>query len=265
MSTRGCIARVGEHEGTFKGVYNHSDSYPGWMGPRLWKILHDKYKGDLPAMLATLIDRHSAGWSFIGEECYCHPKREREPEPEPDWITHENLQDYGLEWVWAFDEANYKLYIRDQRYREDVAIVDLHGPEPDWKIIECGENLERCGHYAWVHFPELAKGPQSNLGTEVYLGRRAFELHDATAFIMNGKRYSNTHCGGRGDFLNRSRRSRYQNLSPSNAWVQTVKAKNGKRMDVPVASLTENGYVPYPGVTWVFPPTKDNPNETLKS
>jgi hypothetical protein len=257
MSTRGCIARVGEHEGTFTGVYNHSDSYPRYMGPHLWKMLHEQYAGNLSAMLREIIDQHSAGWSFVGKECYCHPERDRDPDPQGAWITHENVRDSDAEWLWVFDEVTNRLYIRDQRHGEDVAIVDLNGPEPDWAPIECGENLERCHHYAWYHFPEL-KG--SNLSTEVYLGRREFELHDAVAFIVNGKRYASTGCGGRGDFMNRNGKS-----YPCNCWVQSVKAANGRRLDVPVAKITKEGYAPYSGVTWVFPPTKDNPNETLKS
>lgn len=260
MSTRGCIARVGEHEGTFKGVYNHSDSYPKFMGPHLWKMLHEKYQGKLPAMLAEIIDEHSAGWSFIGEECYCHPKRDRDAEPKGAWITDEDMKDTDIEWVWVFDEANYKLYIRDQRYREDVAIVDLHGPEPDWRPIECGDNLERCHHYAYVHFPELVGGSQANISTEVYLGRREFDLPDAISFIVNGKRYNSTGCGGRSEFVDPRGR-----IFPRGTWVQTVLSKRGKRSQVPVANITKEGYVPYPGVTWVFPPIKDNPNETLRS
>jgi hypothetical protein len=37
MSTRGCIA-VGTLK-NWKGIYNHSDSYPTWLGPELWEHL----------------------------------------------------------------------------------------------------------------------------------------------------------------------------------------------------------------------------------
>jgi hypothetical protein len=261
MSTRGCIARVGEHEGTFTGIYNHSDSYPTFMGPHLWKMFHEQYAGNLPAMLREIIDQHSAGWSFVGEDCYCHPKRDRDPEPQGAWVTHEDMKDADIEWLWVFDESTNRLYLRDQRYGEDVAIVELNGPEPDWKTLECGEDLHRCHHYAYVHFPELSNGSRSNLGTATYLGRQAFKLNDAIAFIVKGKRYTNTGSGGRGDYIDRRGK-----IFPRDCWVQSVKATNGQRCDVPVAKITKGeGYVPYPGVTWVFPPTKDNPNETLKS
>ena len=32
-----------------------------------------------------------------------------------------------------------------------VSQFSVHGPEPDWERIECGEQLERCGHTAGYH------------------------------------------------------------------------------------------------------------------
>lgn len=39
MSTRGCVA-IAFPRGHWKGVYNHSDSYPTWLGKKLWAYLH---------------------------------------------------------------------------------------------------------------------------------------------------------------------------------------------------------------------------------
>lgn len=143
MSTRGIIARVGEHEGTFKGVYNHSDSYPTWMGPHLFEMLHETYGGNLKQMLKDIIDKHSAGWSSVGTECYCHPKRKRDAEPRENWFTSENFDERNtdIEWLWVFDEENMKLYVRDVYHQTDAGIVDLTAPQPDWTPIECGEEL----------------------------------------------------------------------------------------------------------------------------
>ena len=86
----------------------------------------------------------------------------------------------------------------------------------------------------------------------------AFEFHDAVAFLVAGRRYVSTGCGGNSDYLNG-----HGKRFPRNVWVATVKAANGRRLDMPVAVVTAEGYRPYPGVAWVYPPTKDNPHETI--
>jgi hypothetical protein len=224
-------------------------------------MLHERFHDDLASMLRYIIDQHSAGWSQVGTECYCHPRRDRDAETAPYWITEKEMADTDIEWVYAFDEENHRLYIRDIRNREDAGIVELAEPEPDWLKIECGEELERCRHYAWVHFPETRN--MSNLSTQTYLGKREFEFQDAIAFMVNGKRYQNTGSGGNSSYLNRCASSK--RLWPHELWIQTVKAGNGHSIDMPVAYCAKEGYKPYRGVTWVFPPTKDNPSETLRA
>ena len=273
MSTRGIIARTTDHKGGFRGVYNHFDSYPRRMGPRLLGLLHDKYKGDLGKMLINIIDKHPAGWSQVGTECYCHPKRDREPEP-ADWRTDETFdrKDTDIEWLWVFDEEKKVLHVTDVRNNTDAGTVIL-GNDTDaemWGRIECGQDLERCSHYAWVHFPEL-KG--SNLTTQTWLGRQLFEFHDAYAFIVNGKRYKATGSGGHSDWMfGRLSQSVREEVFASHhpCWIASVQAKNGRRLTIPVASIERDrtgreGYRPYKGVTWVFPPTSVTPLETLQS
>jgi hypothetical protein len=266
MSTRGCIARVGKHEGTFAGRYNHSDSYPSWMGPHLWKLIHERFRGNVAKFLTEIVDKHPAGWSVVGEECYCHPKRKRAPETEESTITEKNA-DSDIEWIWAFDAESNRLYVRDNNHKEDVGIVDLLGSEPtkeDWTRMECGENFERCGHYGWAHdlLPRT-----SNLSTQTWLGNRPLEFHDAVAFIVGGKRLTATGSGGNSEVYRTAlawQHGQYRSFPP-NTWVASVKARNGKRFDVPVAAITKDGYAPLPGVTWVYPPTKTNPSETAVS
>ena len=88
---------------------------------------------------------------------------------------------------------------------------------------------------------------------------RSIEAADAIAFIINGKRLKNSGSGGDADFGNRMRGTRY----PSGTWVQSLIAGNGKRLEIPVAMRTNTGFVPLPGVQWVFPATQNNPQETL--
>jgi hypothetical protein len=53
-------------------------------------------------------------------------------------------------------------------------------------------------------------------------------------------------------------------LFPRDTWVSSVIARNNKRLDIPVAKIVGNDYEPLPNVVWVFPPTKNNPKETVR-
>jgi hypothetical protein len=288
MSTRSVIARVGEHEGKFSGRYVHCDGAPTSMGAWLWESLHGHFKNDLSKMLTYLIDApHAvAGWSgLVGKDLTLKPgygwqkaiadgakyevysKRPdyRRPQsfasrPEDPYLFTEKDLETGtdIEWVYVFDQAERKLFVRDVSAKEDVAVIDLDGVEPSWVNIECGgeeENWARCGHYAHVH--NLAP-KTSNLSTQAWLERRPLEFRDAVAFVINGKRYKATGSGGHSDFL---RRCGKQNFPP-NTWVSTVRAGNNRTLEVAVAKITDQGYLPMPGVSWVYPATKNNP-ETM--
>jgi hypothetical protein len=285
VSTRSVIARVGEHEGEFSGVYHHWDGAPTSLGTYLWNLLHGHFKNDLGKMLRTLLDQHSSwstivhkdfnvkpGYTNVGTrldgmsleeflnqplnrrpQCHWHGHRHEKNEP----YTQTSLEDgTDIEWLYVFDEIERKMFIRDVSAKEDVAIIDMNGDEPNWTLIQCGENFERCSHYAWAHglTPKT-----SNLSTQTWLERRPLDLHDAIAFVINGKRLTNSGSGGDADFLSRTQTTRF----PSGTWVQSLIAGNGKRMDIPVAKRTNKGFVPLAGVQWVFPPTKNNPQETI--
>jgi hypothetical protein len=272
MSTRGIIARATGPEGQFAGRYIHWDNYPTNRGPQLWRMLHDEFKNDVEKMLVYLIDKHPAGWSTLDNssetgkrECYCHPKRKRDAE-EGFLFTHETFargEDGGAEWWYAFDAENNRLFIRDISDKEDLPPIDLTGPEPNWEFLECGgpdENWRRCKHYAYKHIPAL-KDPR--IGMKTYLGQEPFEFHNAIAVIVGGKRFKMTGSGGNAAYLRQSGAIRIGEPLPSNAWVSTVIAGNGRRLEIPTA-IQENGkFIPYKGVTWVMPPIKTIEHETL--
>jgi len=161
----------------------------------------------------------------------------------------------GLEWAYVFDEERNRLFVRDLRHDAE-SLIELAEAEPDWAVIECGEDFERCSHYAWFHglLPKT-----SNLSTQAWLGNRELEFHDAVAFIINGKRWAAAGSGGNSDYYNRTRGKAW----PRNTWVASVKAKNGRRIDAAVALIKDGSYFPIPSVTWIYPPTKRNPQETL--
>lgn len=269
MSTRGIITRAGEHEGQFAGVYMHWDNYPTHRGPQLWRMLHEQFKSNVEKFLEYVIDKHPAGWSTLSPsnetgkpECYCHPKRKRDAEP-GFLYTHETFaqgSDGGAEWLYVFDAKYNRLYIRDLNHKEDLEPIDLAGPEPDWLKLECGENLERCHHIAAKHFPDLKN---SRIGTATYLGKEPFELPDAIAVIVGGKRFKMTGSGGNAAYLRQSGATRSAQPLPPDVWVSTVVARHGKRLDIPTAIQRNGRFLVYPGVTWVMPPIKTIEHETL--
>ena len=270
MSTRGIIARVTGAEGQFEGRYIHWDNYPTNRGKQLWAMLHGEFESNVEKMLVCLIDKHPAGWSTLDNssdtgkrECYCHPKRKRDADDEGFLFTHETFakgEDGGAEWLYAFDSENNRLFIRDLNHKEDLEPIDLAGPEPEWSVIECGQNFERCHHYAGAHIPALKN---TRIGMKTYLGREPFEFHDAIAVIVNGKRFKMTGSGGNAAYLRQSGAIRISEPLLPNAWVSTVIAGNGRRLDIPTA-IQENGkFIPYKGVTWVMPPIKTIEQETL--
>lgn len=296
MSTRSIIARS-TGEGTFKGVYHHSDGYPTGLG----EFLVESYRGHFrkiaghaafERMLAYMIDEHPAGWASIFRKdfklkpgysteikpremswedyqktveyrrpkCFCHGKRQEPAE------LYDEKSDCHAEWAYVFevinegDEAKNVLHILyPERIEENIVWkeagrVDLDDDtvKIDWEHIECGEKLERCSHYAWVH--GLTSG-DSNLSTQAFLGQRALTHRDAIGFVIDGKEYAATGSGGNSNYYNSHGKS-----YPRDAWISSVKARNGKRLDLPTANILKDGsFVPYPGVEWILPSTANAP------
>lgn len=171
----------------WSGRYHHWDSYPKGLGKTLWELYHGQFKKDIRRMLRVLIDEHPAGWSTINRKdfslepgysdvgdgvapnCYCHGGRSEEA-----WlVTQDDASGSGVEYVYGFDEGPtlviLSAFCADDgpfagqkmvgafgmgdpaaTWRE-IARAPLTGPEPDWGRVECGENLERCGHTEGYH------------------------------------------------------------------------------------------------------------------
>jgi hypothetical protein len=291
MSTNGIIARS-TGEGTFAGRYHHWDSYCFGLGVALIELYRGHFKHDLTRMLQVLLDEHPAGWSTIVHKdftlkpgytnvaqrpegmpieefqnqplnrrphCYCHGHRHEE-----GWIADEKT-DCGASWAYVFDEDNKTLHILGRQKHEvsgeyhwqEVGRIELDSEDQtNWTAIECGENFERCSHYAWYHnlLPKT-----SRLGTQTWLGNRPLEFHDAVAFLVGSKRYANSGSGGNSDYLRKMAGKNF----PPDTWVSSVVAGNGRRLEIATAKITSDGYVPMDGITWIYPPTKQtNGRET---
>ncbi|SRR6266568_7487342 len=225
-------------------------------------------KLDHPSLLGVDKDKYKAAYrayhahpDVLRPQCYCHGLRHEQPHV----ITEQS--DCGAEWAYVFEEQDRAMHVlyRDrregtgERFWNDVARIELDkASEVNWTHVECGEEYERCGHYAWAHIPEM-KG--SNLGMQTFLGRQPFDMHDAVAFIVDGKRYVNSGSGGDSGFVSRTRPNGKR--WPEGLWLAAVVAGNGKRLEVPVAYRTAEGFRPYRGVQWVMPPTLKTPRETI--
>jgi hypothetical protein len=279
MSTNGIIARS-TGEGTFAGRYHHWDSYPSGLGVALVELYRGHFKRDLDRMLRFLLDEHT-GWSTIVScdfklkpgytnvarrpegmsydefsqlpinrrpQCFCHGHRKEEG------FVADHTTDCGASWAYVFDEENKTLHVLDREKNEDgsgyhwqeVGRIALDSKDKiNWDVIECGENFERCGHYAWHH----GLAPKTcNLSTQTFLGKRPLDpIHDSVGYIIAGKKYKATGCGGTSDYMRGSH--------PRGTWVASLITGNNRRVDLPIARHTETGYELLSNVAAIYPPT----------
>jgi hypothetical protein len=256
------------HQGHFKGDLGRMLEVLIDEHPAGWSTINGKdfslkpgyvdscYPEAIRKLTGKAYDKAVEDWKNTADQrrpiCYCHGKRHEED----DLCTEKT--NCGAEWIYVFDIDTHKMEIFKYGHNEGssegfwnpVGVVDLNSETNiNWTAIQCGENFERCGHYAWHH--QLA--PKScNLGTRKFLGYESLEFRDAIAVIIESKRYKLTGSGGDADFLNKLGKS-----FPSGTWVATIVAKNGRRMEKAVAIRDgNNDFKPYPGVTWVYPKTK---------
>jgi hypothetical protein len=296
MSTPGIISRS-TGEGTFTGRYHHWDSYPHGLGVALVELYRGHFKRDLERMLHMLLDEHKS-WSTIVHkdftlkpgytniaprpegmsieefqnqplnrrpQCHCHGARREE-----GFITDEKT-DCCAEWAYVFEvipghdgQPEQKLLHvlfpertpSGENAWKEAGRIDLDSAdEIPWTVIECGENFERCRHVAEYH------GIKSTLAMQTYLGNRPLEMRDAIAVEIKGKLLKLTGSGGDASFLNQTncRFDPERKPFPPGTWVATCVYGNGRRVDLPIGRRADQGFVPLPGVTWVFPPTATRP------
>ncbi len=130
------------------------------------------------------------------------------------------------------------------------------GTTPDWEKIECGENLEHCHHYASNHFPELDGTPQGELTTDVYLGNRAItdDFQNAYRVVIRGVRYT----------IGSGRRLNDWSTGGQMWESELTREDTGQPIGFMKVGIYGKQMVPAKGVTWVFPATKNNPDETYR-
>jgi hypothetical protein len=137
MSTRGVIA-IGTAKG-WAGVYQHNDSYPTWLGRKIWEFLK---KQGIQAFMET-IAQHPGGWSSWPERCYCHHEAYANEDRRPTmYLSADFVDPLFSEWVYVLDPATEQLHIIGSRRMGKkiwqhclLRTVSLEDNEPDWTAI----------------------------------------------------------------------------------------------------------------------------------
>lgn len=289
MATRSILARpVGDG---WEGRYHHSDGYPSTMGPLLRRV-REHFKGNVEAMLRFVIDEHPAGWSVLDGDlsltpgyvedistlpvypegttitghdgaqhdmtgminyracrprCFCHGDRAEE-----EWLfkATDGPDNFGgAQWVYVISERGFLIC------DDTGAPIQFVGwdEEVDWKTVECGESLQRCGHCAFYHFENLPSD-SGKLWTPKYLGLVPLDIQDASAFSWRGEIYTTT-GGGQ---LERKINPHTGQLEYGKKWFATVRDTQGRRSELWVWSNKKSGgQTLRPGLTPIYPATKE--------
>lgn len=158
MSTRGCVA-IAKGDG-YKGVYNHSDSYPTWLGAHVFEHLQERLAEDGSLKpFAKKLAKHRR-W-----ETYIEEGRDAKG---LGLLTPETVDPLFIEWVYVIDADENSMTVlasvsekgtepgnvqyREPLRRKDGAMdygnyvyrhklvavirIGLDEPEPDWEEIE---------------------------------------------------------------------------------------------------------------------------------
>lgn len=273
MSTRWAIAR--QKGDTWEGRYVHSDGYPSHALRQLFLIRSEGFDGDVDAMLRYYLDDH-CGWSWVGPDtktpagfveisnwpsyenqaayeaffrqnhCYCHG--DRHEDLWDDWRRGNDTDTADLEWAYVLNDIGVSVFkpnVEGTRW-EFLALVRWDEELTDERItaVECGENLERCGHYASMHFPE-AEG--TRYPTDVWLGLVKPDHHHMTHVRRRGQLYKVN-----GGHMERTYSSQ-KGYTYTHRWFSYVKDASGWEDEIFTVSIPKRGEPhPAPGVEWVF-------------
>jgi hypothetical protein len=177
-------------------------------------------------------------------KCYCHGDRAEVNEP----FTQAEASSMGVEWAYVLDPATRLMYVLGSFDRNgskmigmfgagnpdatwtECAAVALDGPAPDWDKVTCGEHLERCGHYAWAHFPKLKDWEEfERIDTAAFLGHRPMEVRDAYAAVWNGVTYVLTGSG------------RSATAGKTRWWMADGRASNGRKRELALYEIDAKG------------------------
>jgi hypothetical protein len=283
MSTMGIVA-VGTIT-EWRGVFNSSSSSPTFLGKTLREDILEKihagkslqsvcreilaydswesyqngglcpYCGNLTtqphSMSADLVIGFDSSDEFPDPDCLRH---EHEPMDalEVAQFTSDTLEDdSSVEWIYVINPKLRIIHVIDNRAKYGrhlhVGSIALHGPEPNYEHLQCGEDYGRCSCLARVHFP-VEGSPQERLTAKEYMGNEPIgAMSDACAVIINGKRHAWNGIASPADALKADSQIENALLAELNM--------NGEKQFVTVGVSDQGASVPAPGVAWVFPAT----------
>lgn len=286
MSTRAIIARP--TDAGWEGVYSHFDGYPTGLGKKLHTGCREQFGGDVDAMLRFIIDDHLGGWSTLGNldatkaagytdtrpdfatpdedpvqaaiykahveapRCYCHS--ERPGDAGDDLRTHEDAKDaYDIEWTYICSPEHLMVF-KGCFEMTPVGSVEWDAEVSDerWGTIECGENYERCTHYAWVHFPDLP-AEYRDMSMDLLMGARKPEPHDAIGYMVNGVEVKCRKSGHAESYYAECGLADNGERRGGTRWFGEVEYPDGNRKYVPLYSQKTKRFCA--GVTPIYPPT----------
>lgn len=272
MATRGAICSLTQDKKGFRGVRHQRYSMPEALGKQLWDLYHGHFEKDLEKMLGFLINDHPGGWSSIvgadfslpasyqmskerfGPMCLCHGRLSAPDHP----ITAKSVFEFNLAWTYVFNVEARELGIvyndlkSNLLAEKNTLILDLEGDEPDWKMIRCGKNFERCEHLAAEHFPKLANTPSGRIRTAAYIGAEPLTIGDVCAIVRDGYRYNLT--------------GRTRGGNEAYHAYGILQGSSKEEQDLIIGSARSEypgGYIPSERDVWVFPPTQDSKEEQL--
>jgi hypothetical protein len=183
MATRACIAIPTDNG--FKGRYSHSDGNPAWLLRQLVTLVN---RDGVDAARKMLFENHF-GWSYIADGTVADETNRLgadratlvpgyglaySAEEEPDKpIT--NTEDSGwLAWAYVLNDLGVAVFrpadpdagvqwehVGNVRYTDDLTDDVI-------RQLECGEDFERCSHYAWYHDARVPR--ENRIGMRQWLG-----------------------------------------------------------------------------------------------
>ena len=150
MSTRGCVAVLQEGNGesfndyglSWRGVYNHFDSYPGGLGAEVHSYFAAVPPDDLPAVLRAMLEHNDWRDFLAGGVCeYCGKKGLGQPHTISGalgldldrWRTPEEMQAYYSDlpaWRGRTSEINRMV---DSHFSTVKAVRETGYPDPEAK------------------------------------------------------------------------------------------------------------------------------------
>lgn len=164
---------------------------------------------------------------------------------EDEWFTPDDLADTDTVWLYVLSEGGLIVALTAEAAKGGtIGIFPWDAPEPDWDIVECGADFERCPHYASVHFPDIPE-ESKRLDTTKWLGREPLDVSDAVGYVVKGVAYKPTGSGHRERIGN----------DYGNRWFESCEDPSGNRVDLPVWESSSGDRKLLRGVKAIYPPT----------